>query len=187
MVVRAEEDGERLSQPELIWQCVGLILAGFETTTGLIANGMRQLLLHRDQWERLKADPTLVDGAVEECLRIDPPAIGARRILHEEAEFGGYRLPPNEVVLACLAAANRDPDVFDDPDAFDIGRTPNPHLSFSTGPHMCLGAALARLEGRVAIGALARRMPDLELVHEEVQWSGSLLRIPEELRLRRAH
>jgi hypothetical protein len=184
VLIHAEEDGDRLSLPELLWQCIGLILAGFETTTGLIANGMRQLLLHPDQWQRLKDEPSLIDTAVEECLRFDPPAVFALRVVHEDVEFGDYTIPKDSRVLALLAAGNRDGSVFEDPDTFDIARAPNPHLGFGGGAHMCLGAHLARLEGRAAISALARRKPNLELVDRDVTWSGSLLRIPEQLRLR---
>jgi cytochrome P450 len=185
VLIRAEEDGDRLGPEELTWQCVGLIIAGFETTTGLIANGMRQLLLHPEQWRRLVDDRTLLDSAVEECLRFDPPVIGTVRVLHEDAEFGGYLIPKDKQVFVAIAAANRDPDAFESPDTFDIGRTPNPHLGFGGGPYLCLGAHLARLEARAALAALAERFPDLEVVDRRARWSGSLLRIPEELRLRR--
>ena len=161
---------------ELLWQCMGLILAGFETTTGLIGNGVRQLLLHPREVARLKEQPELLQSAVEECLRFDPPILATARFLHEEAEFGGYRLPVNTRVTAILAAANRDPEVFDYPDRFDIGRDPNLHLSFGGGPHICLGAFLAKLEAREAVGCLFRRFPNLQLVDDEQKWTGSLFR-----------
>jgi len=181
VLVGAERDGEQLSHAELLWQCLGLVLAGFETTTGLIGNGVRQLLLHREQVERLRADPSLIDTAVEECLRYDPPVVATGRVLHEPAEFGGYRLPTNSKVIALLAAANRDPAVFEDPDRFDIGRDPNPHLGFGGGPHLCLGAHLARLEARVAIASLFERRPNLVLRSERTSWTNSLFRIPSSL------
>jgi cytochrome P450 len=180
VMLKAEGD-ERLSHMELLWQCVGLILAGFETTTGLIGNGVRQLLLHPEELARLRQDPSLIDTAVEECLRFDPPILATARYLHEEAEFGGYRIPVNARVTAILAAANRDQDEFEDPDRFDIGRTPNKHLGFGGGPHICLGAYLARLEAREAIGSLVKRFPNLRLVSDEQKWTGSLFRILAEL------
>lgn len=176
-VLLQAQDDERLTHMELLWQCMGLILAGFETTTGLIGNGVRQLLLHPEELERLKADSALLDSAVEECLRYDPPILATTRYLHEEAEFGGYVLPINANVTAILAAANRDPDVFPEPDRFDVGRTPNKHLGYGGGPHTCLGAYLARMEARVAIGRLFESFPNLELVSEEQNWTRSLFRI----------
>jgi hypothetical protein len=184
VLVAAEEDGDRLTPEELTWQCIGLILAGFETTTGLLTNGLRQLLLHRSEWQRLVDDPSVVDTLVEECLRFDPAVIGAMRVVHEDVEFGGYTIPKNSQVLALIAAGNRDPDVFDRPDALDIARNPNPHLGFGGGPHVCLGAYLARLECRAAFSALARRLPTVELAERRARWSPSLFRIPAELRLR---
>lgn len=186
VLIRAEEDGDRLTQAELLWQCTGLILAGFETTTGLIGNGIRQLLLHPAELERLREDPSLIDTAVEECLRFDPPIVGTSRYMHEEAEFGGFRIPKDAQVFAGLAAANRDPEEFDNPDELDVSRSPNNHLGFGGGPHMCLGTHLARLEAQLAIGTLLERYPDIQLVSEEPCWSASLFRIPAELRVRLA-
>lgn len=184
VLLQAGEDEDRLSPMEFTWQCIGLILAGFETTTGLIGNGIRQLLLHPEQLARLRQNPDLVDRAVEECLRYDPPVVGAVRLLHEEAEFGGYRLPVNTPMFAVLAAANRDPAVFDAPDTFDVGRDPNPHLGFGGGPHMCLGAYLARMEARVALRTLLAHKPHIELVDPTPHWGPSLFRSPAELRVR---
>lgn len=184
VLIRAEEDGDRLTQMELVWQCMGLILAGFETTTGLIGNGVRQLLEHPEQRARLVADPSLIDTAVEECLRFDPPIVASGRVLHEATDFGGFLLPKDARVIAVLAAANRDPEVFDDADTFDVGRAPNPHVAFGGGRHTCLGNNLARLEARVAIGALLRRWPDMELLTKAPRWTPSLFRIPAELRVR---
>lgn len=178
VLVRAETAGEQLSRTEFLWQCVGLMLAGFETTTGLIANGMRQLLLHPAEWQRLVDDPSAVERAVEECLRFDPPVVGVLRFLHEDAEFGGYNLKKNTRVMAVIPAANRDADVFEDPDRFDIGREHNSHFSLGGGPHMCLGAHLARLEARAAFRSLAARAPRLRLETNEVSWRRSLFRVP---------
>ena len=183
VLVQAEDD-DQLSHMELLWQCMGLILAGFETTTGLIGNGVRQMLLHPDQIARLQKDPDLIESAVEECLRYDPPIPGTARFLHEEAEFGGYLIPVNTRINAILAAANRDPEVFEDPERFDIGRTPNHHLGFGGGPHFCLGAHLSRIEAREAIGKLFTRFPRLQLVSDEQKWTGSLFRTLAELPVR---
>ena len=183
VLVQAQDEG-RLTHMELLWQCMGLILAGFETTTGLIGNGVRQLLLHPEQLARLRHDPSLIETAVEECLRYDPPILATNRFLHEEAEFGGYQLEVNSRVTAVLAAANRDPEVFEDPDRFDVGRTPNRHLGYGGGPHICLGAHLARLEAREAIGSLVQRFPKLELVSDKQNWTRSLFRILAELPVR---
>ena len=180
VLVRAEDE-ERLSHAELLWQCMGLILAGFETTTGLIGNGIRALLMHPEELSKLQADPTLIESAVEECLRFDPPILATCRFLHEEAEFGGFQLPVDSSVTAVLAAANRDPEVFEDPERFNITRSNNKHLGFGGGPHICLGAHLARLEAREAIGALILRFPRIKLLSEEQEWTGSLFRTLSEL------
>ncbi|MFQ5416737.1 MAG: cytochrome P450 [Myxococcota bacterium] len=177
-MIRAEEEGDRLSHPELVSQSIGLLIAGFETTIGLIGNGVRQLLLHPDQLARLRSDPSLIDSAVEECLRFDGPIGLTQRIVHEDVSIGGKIIPKDSPVFVLLAAANRDPDPFDDPEAFDIGRDPNPHLGFGGGAHLCLGAHLARMETRVAIGRLVERFPRLELESETVEWGPSLFRVP---------
>jgi cytochrome P450 len=185
LLIRAEEDGDRLSQIELVSQTIGLLIAGFETTIGLIGNGVRALLLHPTELAKLRARPELIASAVEECLRWDGPISAALRVLHEDTEFGGKVIPKDTPVVAVLAAANRDPSVFRDPDRFDIERAPNEHLAFGGGAHFCLGAHLARLEGQVAIGALIRRFPRLELVSEKVEWGRSLFRVPGRLPVRK--
>lgn len=184
ILIRAEEDGDRLSPSELVSQTIGLLIAGFETTIGLIGNGIRALLLHPGELAKLRARPELIVSAVEECLRWDGPISAAIRILHEDCEFGGKRIRKDTPVLAILAAANRDPEVFADPDRFDIGRTPNEHLAFGGGAHFCLGAHLARLEGQIAIQALVQRFERLELVSHEVEWGRSLFRVPGRLPVR---
>src|SRR5262249_24926826 len=155
-LIRAEEDGDRLTSGELLVQSVGLLAAGFETTIGLISLGMRQLLLHPDQLARLRADPDLIRTAVEEGLRFDPPILATIRLLHEEVDWHGQPLPVDTPILAMLGAANRDPRVFDDPERFDVGRRGAPHWGFGGGAHFCLGAHLARLETQAAIGTLVR-------------------------------
>jgi cytochrome P450 len=177
-LIRAEEEGDRLDPPELISQSIGLLIAGFETTIGLIGNGVRALLRHPDELAKLRARPELIASAVEECLRYDGPIVLTGRVLHADAEFGGKTIPRNAQVWGMLAAADRDPEVFPDPDRFDIERRPNDHLAFGGGAHYCLGAHLARLEGQIAIGTLVQRFRDLALVSETVEWGPSLFRVP---------
>ncbi len=182
-LIRAEEQGDRLSTPELISQAIGLLIAGFETTIGLIGNGMRALIRHPAELAKLKAEPELIDSAVRECLRYDGPIAATARILHEDAEFGGKRIPKDSMVWAMLAAANRDPARFPNPDAFDIGRADGDHLAFGGGAHFCLGYHLAELEARAAIGTLVRRFDDLRLEAEAVEWGRSLFRVPATMRI----
>ncbi len=176
-LIRAEEEGDRLSPSELLTHCVGLLIAGFETTIGLIGNGVLNLLRHPEQLRKLRDDPTLIESAVEECLRFEGPIILTPRFLHEDAEFGGVVIPKNTQVWAMLAAANRDPVQFPDPERFDISRQENEHLAFGGGTHFCLGAHLARMEAQVAIGTLVQRLDGLELVSEERRWGESLFRV----------
>jgi cytochrome P450 len=180
-MIRAEEDGDRLSSGELLVQCVGLLGAGFETTIGLISLGVRQLLLHPDELARLAADPGLIASAVEECLRFDPPILGTLRVLHEEVEWHGQTLPVDTPLLGLLGAANRDPRAFPDPDRFDVTRRGVPHWGFGGGAHFCLGAHLARLETQLAIGTLVRRVGGMELTGAKLTWSESLFRVPASL------
>jgi hypothetical protein len=176
-LIRAEEEGDRLSSSELISQSIGLLIAGFETTIGLIGNGVLALIRHPDQLARLQADPSLVASAVEECLRFDGPIILTVRYLREDTEFGGKVIPRDAMVMAFLAAAHRDPAVFPDPDRFDVSRQGAPNLAFGGGIHYCLGAHLARLEAQAAIGGLVARFRDLTLESEELEWGRSLFRV----------
>lgn len=182
-LIAAEEEGDRLSTQELLIQSIGLLIAGFETTIGLIGNGLTTLIRHPHEIARLRAEPALIESAVEECLRTSGPITWTVRILHEPAEFGGHALECNEEVAIGLAAANRDPAYFADPERFDVARyatspMPPPHLSFGGGAHLCLGAHLARLETQIAIGRLVARFTDLELVEPETTWGRSLFRVP---------
>jgi cytochrome P450 len=177
-LIRAEEAGDRLDPLELLSQAIGLLIAGFETTIGLIGNGVRQLILHGDALAKLRAQPELIASAVEECLRFDGPIILTSRVLHDDVEFGGKLLPKNSRVWGMLASANRDPVRFPDPDRFDIERKPNDHLAFGGGPHYCLGAHLARMEAQIAIGELVRRFDGLTLESEAIEWGPSLFRVP---------
>lgn len=184
VLIRAEEEGDRLSHEEVVIHGIGLLVAGFETTIGLVGNGLRQLLLHPQELAKLRARPELIASAVEECLRFDGPIIGTLRVLHEEAEFGGHTFPVNTPVVVCLAAAQRDPAVFPNPDTFDIERQTSSHLAFGGGVHFCLGAHLARLEAQVAIGTIVARFQHMKLLSERLRWGKSLFRIQEALPIR---
>jgi cytochrome P450 len=164
-LIHAEDDGNVLSDQELVENIVLLYLAGHETTVNLIGNGVRALLDHRDQLDRLVADPGLDANATEELLRYDSPVQFSRRIALEPIDLAGRTVQPGEFVMTCLGAANRDPAKFGpDADRLDLGRADaREHVSFGSGVHHCLGAALARLEGQEAIGRLVRRFPGIEL------------------------
>jgi cytochrome P450 len=162
-LLKVEEEGDVLAEDELRAMVLLLFVAGHETTMNLIGNGLFAMLSNRDEWERLVADPSLVGSAVEEALRFDGPVHISGRIATTDLEIGGHEFKRGEQVVTLLAAANRDPDRFPDPDTFDIGREDNHHLTFSHGIHYCLGAALARLEGQVVFAKLAERFPDLQL------------------------
>ncbi|WP_419998844.1 cytochrome P450 family protein [Streptomyces boninensis] len=159
------EDGDRLSHHELIGTAFLLLIAGHETTVNLIANGMLALLQHPEQLAALRADPGLLDGAVEESLRYDGPVEGATfRLATEDLDYGGGTvIPAGSVVSVILASAGRDPKRFPAPDDFDIRRSAQTHVAFGHGIHFCLGAPLARLEGRIAFRALLDRCPELAL------------------------
>ncbi len=169
-LAQAEEAGDRLNEAELYANATLLLVAGNETTTNLIGNGVLALLRHPDQWERLKADSSLVPGAVEELLRYDSPVQFTARVLKEDLGIGGKRLGAGQMVQLLLGSANRDPEQFADPDKLDVGRTDVKHLSFGLGSHFCLGAPLARLEARIALATLIRRMPCLHLEDTDIHF-----------------
>ncbi|MBD0748040.1 cytochrome P450 [Streptomyces sp. CBMA152] len=159
------EDGDTLSPDELIGMAFLLLVAGHETTVNLISNGVRALLAHPDQLAALRADPDgLIDGAVEEMLRYDGPVeTSTYRFTTEPLDIGGTVIPARQPVLVAIASADRDPGRYPDPDRFDITRAPQSHLAFGHGIHFCLGAPLARMEGRIAVRTLLERAPGLEL------------------------
>lgn len=169
-MIAAEEAGDRLTEEELLANCILLFGAGHETTVNLIGNGTLALLRHPDQAAMLRQDPTLIENAVEECLRYDSPVQMTGRQLKEDLELDGQRLQVGERVFTLLGSANRDPSQFSDPDRFDITRADNRHLAFGHGIHFCLGASLARLEGQLALGTLVRRLPGLTLETDTPQW-----------------
>ena len=160
-MLRAESDGDRLTEREMIRQCNLLLVAGNVTTTDLIGNGVKALLDHPDQLARLRADPALIRNAVEEILRFDSPVVNSGRIANRDIDIGGCPVHRGESLSTSLAAANRDPAVYPDPDRFDIERADTHHQSFGGGRHLCLGAHLARAEAQEAILALVTRFPGL--------------------------
>jgi cytochrome P450 len=175
-LLAAEEAGDKLSEEELRSTVVLLFVAGHETTTNLIGNGTVALLRQRDQWERLVADPSLAPGAVEEVLRFDGPVHLTARTATQPMEIDGVEIEPGQGLVTLLAAANRDPARFPDPDRLDITRPDAHHLTFSQGAHYCLGAALARLEGQEVFKALPQRFPTLDLAEEPVHREHFVLR-----------
>ena len=169
-MIAAEDEGDRLSHDELLDTMLLLFAAGHETTVNLISGGMLNLLTHPAELERLVADPSLITTTVEELLRFGPPVQFTARTTTTEVELCGQTMPKGTELIVMLAAANRDPSVFPDPAALDIGREDNRHLSFGGGIHLCLGAPLARVEAQEAIGRLVRRFPGLRLVDSQVEW-----------------
>ena len=164
-----EANGERLTETELLHNCIFLLNAGHETTTNLISNGLVALARHPDEKRRLIEHPELIKTAVEEILRYESSNQLGNRMTTERIELGGIALDPGTPVTLCIGAANRDPAQFADPERFDIARTPNRHLAFATGAHQCAGMALARLEGAVAIARFLKRFPDYALNGEPVR------------------
>ncbi len=178
LMVAAEEAGDRLDTEELLQQSIGLLIAGLETTIGLIANGMVAFSRNPDQFERLAHNPELIHTAVEECLRYEPSVAYTVRILWEDMSFDGYTIPANSIVWAVLIAANRDPAVFTDPDRFDIARNEARHCSFGGGIHFCLGSHLARLNAELAFLGMASRFTNIRVDESAIEWAPSLFRIP---------
>ncbi len=178
-MILARDEEDRLSEPELLNNTYILLIGGYETTAGLLANGLLTLHRHPDQLAMLRADPTLIPGAVDELLRYVRIAKSAlERVATEEVELGGTHIPPGATVIPLQYSANRDEALTgDDPDRFDITREPLPHMAFGGGAHYCLGAQLARLELRIALAGLLRRLPDLRPTVEAaaVDWKQGLL------------
>jgi cytochrome P450 len=182
LLVTAEEDGVRLTEEEMLSTCVTLLIAGHETTTSLIANAVNTLLRLDGVAERLRREPALLEPALEEVLRYESPKQRDPRLLAEDVELHGETLRAGQMAILLLGSANRDARQFDDPETFVIDRAPNRHIAFGFGIHFCLGAPLARLEGRIAIGDLLRRQPRLALAPREIPWERrNLFRIPREL------
>jgi cytochrome P450 len=173
-LIAIEVKGDRLSERELFSTCITLILAGHGTTTNLIGNGILALLRHPDQLEALKNDPSLIEIAVEELLRYDSPLQRIWRMATEDVEIDGKHIRKGQIVLPTMGAANRDPAEFSEPDRLNIRRQDNPHVALGTGIHLCVGGPLARLQGAIAINALLRRLPSLQLETEALEWEANL-------------
>lgn len=161
-LIFGEHEGRKLDQKELIQNCIFLLNAGHETTTSLVSNSVSLFLDHPEQHRKLLDDPTLIEGAVEECLRVESPLQIGNRQAATDFTFGDHRISKGTYIHTSIAGANRDPSVFADPHKFDIERKNNKHIAFITGIHVCLGATLARMEGKIALGKLLTRFPNMQ-------------------------
>ncbi|MCU1602152.1 MAG: cytochrome [Frankiales bacterium] len=171
ILVHAEVDGNKLTDDDLLHESLLILIGGDETSRHVMSGGVYQLLTDRDQWDRLRADRSLLPSAVEEMLRWVSPIRNMARSVTEDLTFRGKDMKAGEKLVLLYPSANRDEEVFTDPFTFDIGRTPNEHLAFGVGPHFCLGNALARVEVKTMVDRLLERLPDLELVTpEEPEW-----------------
>jgi cytochrome P450 len=187
-LIAARDEGDRLSQDELVAACILVLFAGHETTTNLIGNAALHLMRNPAERAALLAEPELIDGAVEEVLRYDGPTNALVRVAARDHALRGKRVKEGERVFVVVNSANRDPRAFDDPDRFDIRRNPNRHLTFGQGIHLCLGARLAREEGRIAVRRLLERFPEMELDPDDApEWLDAMVprgtrRLPVRLR-----
>lgn len=176
-MIQASEGGDRFGDDELIIQAIGVIVAGYETTIGLLGNGTRAFVEHPDQLAKLRKNPDLVSNATDECLRFDTPILFNWRVLEQPYEVSGVTLPAEAVIWQLLGAANRDPERFVDPDRFDIQRDDVAHQSFGGGPHFCLGNQLAKMEARYVFNALAQRTKNIDIKAGNIEWSHSFFRV----------
>jgi cytochrome P450 len=173
-LMAAEVDGDRLTEEEVVATCIVTMVGGLETTTNLIGNGVLTLLRNPGEMERLRNDLSLVPSAVEEMLRYESPSQHTGRIAPDDIEMGGKLIRKGQAVMAVMAAGNRDPERFPDPDRFDISRPDNRHLAFGWAAHFCFGAALARVEGQEVFEAIVQRLHDLELKPGQLTWRNNL-------------
>lgn len=173
-LMTAEVDGDRLTDEEAVATCIVTMVGGLETTTNLIGNGVLTLLRHPEQMKRMREDLSLIPSAVEEMLRYESPSQHTGRLAPDDVEMGGRLIRKGQAVMAVMAAANRDPERFPDPDHFDVARTDNRHLAFGYAAHFCFGAALARVEGQEVFEAITRRLYDLELQPGTLTWRNNL-------------
>jgi cytochrome P450 len=170
----AEVDGDRLSEDDVVANIIVTMVGGQETTTNLIGNGVLTLLRHPDELKRLRDDPALMPSAVEELLRYESPSQHTARLAPADVELGGHAIKQGQAVIAVMAAANRDPERFPDPDRLDLSRPDNRHVAFGWAGHFCFGAPLARMEGAIALETVLRRLPELALTSEPVTWRPNL-------------
>jgi cytochrome P450 len=171
LLIDIEEQGEVLTEEEVFAQCTALLFAGHETTRNLIGNGMYTLLKHPEETNDLRERPELIRSAVEELLRYESPVQFTSRVLKEDMEICGQRIPKNWSILCMLGAANRDPKQFEEPNRLNLKRLKNEHLAFSAGPHFCIGNQLARMEGQVALLNLVQRFPKMTPSGPRPQWA----------------
>jgi cytochrome P450 len=169
-LVAAEAEGGKLSESELLNSCITLLVAGHETTTSLIGNGVYTLLSHPEQWRLLQSDPSLLTSAIEEILRYESPVARQPRLTKLDVEMGGKEIHAGEMVFQMLNAANRDPAHFTAPDRFDITRQQNRHIAFGLGIHFCIGAALARAEAHIVFSTMMERLPSIRLAAHKPDW-----------------
>lgn len=172
-LLTAEIDGDRLTEEEVIANCIVTMVGAQETTTNLIGNGVLSLLRNPDQLQRLKDNPDLIPSAVEELLRYESPSQHTTRLATEDTELGGKKIRKGQAVIVVMGAGNRDPERFADPDRLDVGRCDNRHLAFGWASHFCFGAALARIEGRMALEAIVS-LNELELQPGPLVWRENL-------------
>jgi cytochrome P450 len=170
----AEVDGDRFTEEEIVANVIVTMVGGQETTTNLVGNGIVSLLRNPEQLEKLRANPSLVPSAVEELLRYESPSQQTARLAPHDLELGGKVIRKRQAVIAVMAAANRDPERFPDPDRLDLERQDNHHLAFGYAAHFCFGAPLARIEGQVTIDVLARSLPNLALEPGPLVWRENL-------------
>jgi cytochrome P450 len=168
--MNAEIDGDRLTDEEIVANCIVTMVGGQETTTNLMGNGLLTLMRNPEQLAQLRDDPSLIPSAVEELLRYESPSQHTGRIAREDVQIGDRQIGKGQAVMAIMAAANRDPDRFPDPDRLILDRSDNKHLAFGWSSHFCFGAPLARMEGQIAFETLLRRLPNLELVPGPLTW-----------------
>lgn len=173
-LIKAEVEGNRLTDDEIIANCIITMVGGLETTTNLIGNGVLTLLRHPHQMERLRSDPSIIAPAIEELLRYESPSQHTARLAPADVELGGKQIRKRQAVIAVMAAANRDPERFPDPERLNLTREDNRHLAFGWATHFCFGAPLARIEGQIAMATLLRRFPKLALEPGPITWRTNL-------------
>jgi cytochrome P450 len=173
-MLQADIDGDRFTEDEVIANCIITMIGGQETTTNLIGNGVLALLRHPDELERLRREPALIGSAIEELLRYESPSQHTARLAPEDTVLGGQQIRRRQAVIAVMAAGNRDPERFPDPDRLDLARPDNRHLAFGWAAHFCFGAPLARLEGQIAVSTLLRRLAALRLETSPLTWRTNL-------------
>jgi pimeloyl-[acyl-carrier protein] synthase len=173
-LLAAEMDGDRLTDEEVVANAIITMVGGQETTTNLIGNGVLTLLRHPEQMRRLRGDSSLTASAVEEMLRFESPSQHTARLAPNDRQLGGKQIRKRQAVIAVMAAANRDPERFPEPDRFDVARPDNRHLAFGYAAHFCFGAPLARMEGQVAFATLLRRFENIRLEPQDLVWRNNL-------------